>query len=49
MTVHIIKFVILQSSKIMLCCKITSNPLARIKHEHPLKQIHGASGHTGEP
>jgi hypothetical protein len=30
-------------------CKITSNPLARIKHEHPLKQIHGTTRHSREP
>jgi len=30
-------------------CKITSNPFARIKHKHPLKQIHGTTRHSGEP
>lgn len=27
----------------------TSNPLAGIEHEHPLKQVHGAARHGGEP
>jgi hypothetical protein len=29
--------------------RFTSNPLAGIEHEHPLKQVHGAARHGGEP
>jgi hypothetical protein len=46
---QVAEYVILQSSKIMQGCKITSNPFAGIKHKHPLKQIHGTTRHSGEP